>query len=118
MIRYIILTFIAILLIITGFAMKAEAHEVNNQITVKVVKSPGYDEWEKCNEQSRFPTRGDWKATEIGKFSNGKKLLLSNGAVDCIGGQVGATYMMLDETDINLEIIMHESVHIYLLSII
>lgn len=103
----IILLFIAVLLIIIGFAIKAEA-----QITVEVVPSPNADIAHKCEQIKKFHLSGlDWEAQELGKFSDGKKLLLSNGPVDCIGGLVSSFYMLLDSEDLNLEILMHESVH-------
>lgn len=105
--KYIILTFISISLIIIGFAIKAEA-----QITVKVVPSPNAEMAHKCEQRKRFHFSGlNWEAQEIGKFSDGKKLLLSKGSIDCIGGQVSSFHMLLDSEDLNLEILMHESVH-------
>lgn len=84
--------------------------ETNDQITITatVVEHP---DKKFCENYNKFKRGLEWEAEELGKFSNGKKLLLSKESIKCIGGQVSPTYMLLDITDLNLEVLMHESVH-------
>lgn len=95
--RYIILTFISIALIIIGFAIKAHA-----EITSYSVPT---EKTEFCNIN-----RSDYKDIKIGTLSNGYEVYLSEKEQNCFGATVGNGYVIFNI--LTIETIIHESVHL------
>lgn len=99
--RYIILIFIGILLITTGFAINANA-----EITSYSVPT---EQTDVCKNK---PDYNKYKNKHIGTLSNGYKVYVSNNSIPCVAGQVGRGYVLYDITTLTLEVLIHENVHV------
>lgn len=99
--KYIILTFISIALIIIGFAIKAEA------ITVTV---ESYEQCIKKNTGERL-TNTD---KPIAQLSNGYSIYIVNRDIPCAKGFTNEAQeiVVFEQHTLDLEALIHESVHL------